>query len=170
MARYVVIGLTVVLALVLKTTVFPGLAIFGVRPDLVALTIVAFGLMEGPDTGMRLGFAAGLVQDLLGGPAVVVGSGALAGLIVGWAAGTARPFIAANVEFGSLGVALAAATVMTGFQTLISGLLGANQLSLGNLLGLAIGTGIYSVVLYPGVSWFARLALSPFPKATVGQL
>lgn len=170
MARYVVIGLTVALALVLKTTVFPGLAIFGVRPDLVALTIVAFALIEGPDTGMRLGFIAGLAQDLLSGPAVVVGSGALAGLVVGWAAGTARPFIAANIEFGSLGVAFAAAIVMTGLQTLISGLLGANQLSLGELLMLAFGTGCYSVALAPGVSWFARVVLNPFPKATVGQL
>ena len=170
MARYGVMGLTILLALVLKTTVFPGLAIAGIRPDLVALVIVAFALSEGTDTGMRLGFAAGLIQDLLAGPAVVIGTGALFGLIIGWAAGASRPFIAANVEFGSLGVAFMCGMIMSGGQALVSGLLGANSLSLGALVLLGIGTGIYSVVLAPAVTWFARIVLNPFPKATVGQL
>ncbi|WP_336248618.1 rod shape-determining protein MreD [Stomatohabitans albus] len=170
MGRYIVMGVTIALALILKTSIFPHLAIGGVRPDLVALVIVAFALSEGPDTGMRLGFVAGLVQDLLGGPATVVGTGALFGLIIGWAAGASRPFIAANVEFGSLAVALLGAMGLTGGQVLIAGLLGANNISLGALLLLTLGTGLYSVVLSPLVLWAAKTALSPFPKATIGQL
>lgn len=170
MGRYIVMGVTIGLALVLKTSLLPSFAILQVRPDLIALVIVAFALTEGPDTGMRLGFAAGLVQDFLGGPATVVGTGALCGLIIGWAAGASRPFIAANVEFGSLAVAFAGAMVMSGGQAIVAGLLGANDLSLGTLLLLALGTGLYSVVVAPLVIWVTRLVLTPFPKATVGQL
>ncbi|MBA2528472.1 MAG: rod shape-determining protein MreD, partial [Euzebyales bacterium] len=54
-------GTVLLTALLLQTVVLPAVAVAGWRPDLVGLTVVAFALADGPDTGARYGFTAGLV-------------------------------------------------------------------------------------------------------------
>lgn len=170
MARVVVLGLMILVTLLIKTTMLPAIAIGGIRPDLIALLIVAVALMEGPDVGMRLGFVAGLIQDFLGGPSTIVGAGALMGLIIGWVAGGAKPFIAANIEIGSLGVACVGAGLMAGGQAFIAGLLGATNIALGDVLRITIFTLLYSLIVAPLVLWIGRSISNALPRATVGQL
>lgn len=73
--------------LVLQTTLFADLAVFGVRADVVLLFAIAAGIVGGPDRGAMAGFAAGLGYDLLvvGTP---VGLYALAYCITGFVVGT----------------------------------------------------------------------------------
>ena len=78
-------------ALLLATVLGPAIAIGGWRPDVVTLTVVAFAIAEGPGTGTRYGFAAGLARDLLSGSAVVLGTSALVLLVVGTLVGHLRP-------------------------------------------------------------------------------
>ena len=75
------------LALVLQASLFDHLAVQGVVPDLVLLVVVATGLAHGPEQGMVLGFASGLLLDLAPPADHVAGRWALALMVVGYVAG-----------------------------------------------------------------------------------
>ncbi|MGI8796156.1 MAG: rod shape-determining protein MreD [Acidimicrobiia bacterium] len=54
----------VLTTVVLQTTLFPDLRLFGVAPDLVLVATIAVAYRVGPETGAVYGFASGLVIDL----------------------------------------------------------------------------------------------------------
>jgi rod shape-determining protein MreD len=54
----------VVVTVVLQTTLFPDLRLFGVAPDLVLVGAIAIAYRVGPENGAIYGFAAGLAIDL----------------------------------------------------------------------------------------------------------
>jgi len=54
----------VVATVVLQTTLFPDLRLFGVAPDLVLVATIAVAYRVGPETGAVYGFFAGLAIDL----------------------------------------------------------------------------------------------------------
>lgn len=77
----------VVFAALLQAGLAPYLAIGGVVPNFLLLVVVTLALVEGPSAGCGVGFACGLIFDLLGagpvGPMVLVltTTGYLAGLL-----------------------------------------------------------------------------------------
>ena len=77
----------VVVAALLQAGLAPYMAIGGVVPNFLLLVVVTLALVEGPAAGCSVGFACGLIFDLLGpgpvGPMVLVLSvtGYLAGLL-----------------------------------------------------------------------------------------
>jgi rod shape-determining protein MreD len=85
--RRVVLGGLVLLAVVLQGAVVARLPLPGSPPDLVLVVVAAVALLEGPRTGMLVGFVAGVLSDLstdheLGRLALVyVLAGLLAGLL-----------------------------------------------------------------------------------------
>lgn len=79
------VGLTLALALVLQTTVVPGLAGAGVPVDLVLVTVVLVAISSGSVGGLWVGTVGGLLQDALSGG--VIGVGGLAKTLVGYAVG-----------------------------------------------------------------------------------
>ncbi|MGE5576945.1 MAG: rod shape-determining protein MreD [Syntrophothermus sp.] len=62
-----VIGLVLFLSVILQATVLPHLQIFGIKPDLVSLVVVAFALFRGRYQGAAVGISGGLLIDLLRG-------------------------------------------------------------------------------------------------------
>jgi len=78
-------GFLLVLGLVLQTTAFNYLAVAGVKPDLLLIIVVLYGLLYGKKAGI-LGFIYGLVEDLLVGR--FIGFNALTkglmGLLIGY--------------------------------------------------------------------------------------
>ncbi|MGZ4495070.1 MAG: rod shape-determining protein MreD [Nocardioides sp.] len=86
------LGLTalVLVAVVLQVTLFSGLAVRGVVPDLALLVVVAAALVRGPEFAAGLGFAAGLLVDLAPPADHVAGRWALALVVVGYLAGRVR--------------------------------------------------------------------------------
>jgi rod shape-determining protein MreD len=74
-------------ALVLQVSVLPHLAVRGVVPDVVLLVVVAVGLRYGSEAAMVLGFAGGLLLDLVPPADHVAGRWALALLLAGYLAG-----------------------------------------------------------------------------------
>ncbi len=58
--------LLVVLAVLFQTTVFHSVRPFGASPDLALLTVIACVRWLKPETGVLLGFTAGLMVDLFG--------------------------------------------------------------------------------------------------------
>jgi rod shape-determining protein MreD len=70
-----------VIALVLESSVFCFLTINGVFPDIVAIITILFGFLRGPRQGAVIGFAGGLLADILTGR--LVGLGALIMAFIG---------------------------------------------------------------------------------------
>ena len=81
-ARVLVVALLVVTAAAVQTAVLPLVAVAGFRPDLLLLLPIAFAVHDGPEAGVRIGFGAGLVTDLLVQTSAV-GVAALAYAVVG---------------------------------------------------------------------------------------
>lgn len=77
--------LLVIPALILQTTAFDYIAIYGVKPDLVMILVIINGFLRGPREGAFLGFAAGILQDLVSGG--YFGLNALAQMTSGYLAG-----------------------------------------------------------------------------------
>lgn len=67
MRRWISLTLLVVVSLVLESTVFHGLTIGDIRPDLVLVLVIFFALFSGPAGGAFFGFLGGLAQDCLTG-------------------------------------------------------------------------------------------------------
>lgn len=83
--RRVRLGLLIVTLVILQTTVFPHLRVFGAIPDLCLVATVAFAFEEGPQAGAIFGFVSGLVVDLfLASP---LGLSALANSVTGYSIG-----------------------------------------------------------------------------------
>jgi rod shape-determining protein MreD len=76
-----------VTALVLQVSVLPHLAFRGVVADVVLLVVVAVGLRHGSEAAMVLGFAGGLLLDLVPPADHVAGRWALALLVAGYVSG-----------------------------------------------------------------------------------
>lgn len=58
------IYIVLISALFLQVTVLNFLAIFGVKPDLVLISVIFFGLFLGPGAGLEFGLVAGLLKDI----------------------------------------------------------------------------------------------------------
>lgn len=150
-ARLGMMSLLLLTVLLVATGVTPAIAVAGWRPDVVALAVIAFAMADGPSTGARFGFAAGLGVDLLAGPAQIVGLSALVLLTVGYVVGVLRAYVtgtalAAQVLLGAAGTALAVA----GYGLLAMLLDTAPARFLGPLEAAA-WTALYSAVVAPFV-------------------
>ena len=81
-------GIALFAAATLQAALAPHMAILGVEPNFLLLVVITLAMVEGPIPGAVVGFAAGLLFDLLGaGP---IGPGALVMTSVGFVAGTMR--------------------------------------------------------------------------------
>lgn len=147
-ARVTMFAVVLLTALLLQTVVFAGLSVAGWRPDLVLVTVVAFALAEGPDTGLRYGFAAGLLADLLSG-ASFVGLGALVASIVGYVCGALRPYMSSHVLAGQVAVAGTAGAAAVLAHGLLARVLGLPQYTLATVLAGALAIGVYDALVAP---------------------
>jgi rod shape-determining protein MreD len=82
----VILGLIFLLGLALQSTLFVFCQIGGVRPDILMVLVILLGLLRGPLDGGKLGFLAGLLEDLVVGEFIGINAfvkmcvGALVGL------------------------------------------------------------------------------------------
>lgn len=63
--RKIILALMVIVSLILQSTVFNYIKVAGVKPDLVLVIIIFNALINGSKDGAILGFAGGLLQDIL---------------------------------------------------------------------------------------------------------
>lgn len=63
--RYLVLGLTAVVNLILTGAVFPNINIAGIAPDVIICTLTSIVVLERSMTGAGLGLVCGLILDLL---------------------------------------------------------------------------------------------------------
>lgn len=86
-SRLVLSSLLLLSAAVLQMTLVNRLPLPGAGPDLVLLVLIGLAVVVGPTAGASLGFAAGLVVDLMPPTATEVGRWALVLCLVGYLAG-----------------------------------------------------------------------------------
>lgn len=151
MARAGVLAIVLVSALLVRTVVAPIIAVAGVVPDPVLLTVVALALGDGPRTGARYGFAAGLAVDLLGGSDLLVGTWSLAFSVAGWGVGVLRTYLTGSPLVTQLGAATAAALMAIGIAGVMAMLLDSGRLTPVDMLVVAFGTALYNLPFVPVV-------------------
>ncbi|MDP9297661.1 MAG: rod shape-determining protein MreD [Actinomycetota bacterium] len=147
MRRTLSIAATIVTALLLQSTVFAQMKLFGVRPELVYLVTILIAILEGPGDGMLVGFAGGLAQDfLLNQPK---GLTALTLTLLGYGVGLLRQYIVSpSPLLPTLLVAVSTAAGVV-FYEVVGFLLGQVDQPLTFSLKVPLLTGIYGAVLTP---------------------
>ncbi|MBQ1393803.1 MAG: rod shape-determining protein MreD [Lachnospiraceae bacterium] len=85
MKRFIITTVTVILCFLLQTTVFQSLALAGEVPNLMLVVVVAIAYMRGKKEGMYVGFASGMLIDLIYGD--LIGMNAVLMVLVGYLVG-----------------------------------------------------------------------------------
>lgn len=85
MKRFIITAGVVLLCFLMQTTVFQHIALAGMVPNLILIVVVAYGYMRGRAEGMYVGFASGLLVDLLYSD--LIGMNAILYVLVGYVAG-----------------------------------------------------------------------------------
>ncbi len=83
--RALSVWLLLFLGIVMQSTIFSHLELFGIRPDLVLLVTMSAGLLRGVLEGVLTGFVGGFMLDILHGQ--FLGLEALGKMAVGYAMG-----------------------------------------------------------------------------------
>ena len=146
--RFLLGAASVVTALLLQVTVLGRLPLPGAEPDLVLVLVIAFGLAEGPMSGMTTGFVAGLLADGLSDHEM--GRLALAYAVAGYVTGLLQDETARSTlqPFGA--VLLGAVTALGAFAA-EGVLLGDPRITWHAVGRAAISAVPYDVVLTPFV-------------------
>jgi rod shape-determining protein MreD len=145
--RVVAIAAILVTALLLQSTVFSDLRLLGVRPELVYLVTIVVALLEGPNEGIVVGFAGGLLQDfMLNEPKGIT---ALTLTLVGYAVGMSRQFITSPSPLLPTFVVGIATALGLAFYEITSFLLGGFSDTFTYGVKVALLAGLYNAVLTP---------------------
>jgi rod shape-determining protein MreD len=145
--RTILLTIVVLTALLLQTTVFADVRLWGAKPELMYLLTIVFAMLEGPSSGAVTGFAGGMAQDfLLNQPK---GLTALTLTLVGYAIGMLRQYIVSPSPI--LPVVLVAVGTFGGvvFYGVVSFLLG--QLDTGWVYQFRVAglSAAYNAILTP---------------------
>jgi rod shape-determining protein MreD len=100
---YLVVPLLLAVAL-FQTTALPALKIFGVKPELMLLTVLAWSLVRGVEEGLVWAFLGGLMLDLFSGG--VFGASTLALLFVSFLSGLTEGSVTRTGFLMPMGMAL----------------------------------------------------------------
>lgn len=160
--RFLAMAVLLVVAAAVQTAVLPLVSIGGFRPDLLLLLVIAFAIDDGPEVGVRLGFVAGLVTDLLVATSAV-GVAALTYACVGYGVGSLRPYLAPNSATAPLLLCFGGSVVGSLALGSLASVLGDATASLGLLVTASIVVGTTHTVLLPLVLRVTRAVSSRFP-------
>lgn len=160
--RALVLALLVVTVAAAQTALLPFVAIAGFRPDLLLLVTIAFAVHDGPESGVRIGFGAGLATDLLLETSAL-GVAALTYAVVGYLVGIARPYLATNSLSAPLLLAFGGSTLGATVLGLLSSFLGDAPTDIPLVLTVALFVGVVHTLLIPFVLRLTRGISARFP-------
>lgn len=160
--RALVVGLVLVTAALLQTAFLPLVILGGFRPDLLLLVAVAFALHDGPATGARVGFAAGLLMDLLLHESAV-GLSALVYVGVAYTVGVVRPYLAHGSVTAPLLLAFVSGLVATAGYGMLSRLMGDQRFTLTLVASASLFVAFANAILAPPVVGLIRWLGDRFP-------
>jgi rod shape-determining protein MreD len=149
MRRVISLAAIIVTALLLQSTIFAQMKLFGVRPELMYLVTILIAIIEGPGEGMVVGFVGGLAQDfMLNSPK---GLTALTLTLLGYGIGLTRQYITSPsplLPTVLVGIGTAAGVL---FYEVVGFLLGQVEQPLFYTIKVPLLTGLYGAVLTPFV-------------------
>ncbi len=148
--RMVAIGLVVVIALALQSTVLARLTLLGVIPQLVLVVVVSLAYLDGERVGVVAGFAGGLLQDLLL-PQSIVGLTALVYTLIGYGVGYMRQYSLAESVWTPVFVVAIGSAIAESSYAVLAVLLGQQWISIADtakVIGLIV---LYNTLLTPFV-------------------
>jgi rod shape-determining protein MreD len=137
----------VVTALVLQSTVFAQITLAGTKPDLVYLVTIVLAFLEGPSSGAVAGFFGGMAEDFL--LDLPKGITALTLTLVGYVVGAIRQYVVTPSPVLPVLVVGGATVVGTLFNQFVAFLLGQLNVSLGQVIRVALLAGLYNAILTP---------------------
>jgi rod shape-determining protein MreD len=113
--RVLALAAVILAVLLVQTTLLGPVRLWGARPDLLLLAVVALAMTSGPLSGAHFGFWAGLAADLL--LELPVGVSALVYTLTGYLVGVARVYLVSQsvlVPAAVAGVASLASVWLSG--------------------------------------------------------
>ncbi len=161
-ARTVVLALALVTVAVIETSLLPFLPLRFVQPNLLLLIVLGIALHDGVMPGLRIGFLAGLLADLLVAQAPV-GSATLVFTAIGGIVGTARPYLAPSSVTAPLILAFVTGVLATAAYGAMSLLLGDERVTWEVLATASLRVGLFNTLLAPVVLAVVRRLSTRFP-------
>ena len=161
------VALVLVTAAILQTSLLPFLSLSGFRPDLLLLVTIAFALRDGLLTGQRVGFAAGVLVDLLLNESPV-GLTALVFVGVAYAVGMARPYLAPDSWSAPVILSVVGTLVGVAGYGMLSAVLAEDPIAVGLIVQASVVSAIYAVLLAPVVHGLVRRLSDQFPVEQSG--
>jgi len=156
-ARFAIAGAFLVVAVLVQTVIFSPMRLPGAVPDVVLVVVIAFGIATDSAFGCAVGFAGGLLLDIVPPSDGTAGRWALVFTVAGWLAGKYR----LTPEHGALWPLLVVAGIVP------AALLG--YAGLGLLLGDPRVTGSAIVASIPYATLY-DVILAVFVVPAVGAL
>lgn len=169
MLRTTVIALLLFTGALVETALFPYLTLAGYRPDVLLLLTAAFALRDGPMTGVLVGFAAGLLGDLLL-VQPVIGLTTVVFVAIGYVVGVVRPYLAVGSVTPPIVVAFATGLLGTLGYAVLSRLLGDPRYTPELVTQASIVVALYNTLLAPLAFPLVNLLSSRFPPARTSPL
>ena len=151
LARIFAVGLVVLTALTLQTTVLSRLTLLGVIPQLVLVVVVSLAWLEGERVGVTAGFFGGLLLDLQLPPASIVGLTALVYTFIGFGVGYFRQYSVGESVWSPVLAVAVGSMLAEGGYALLAIILGRAWVSVAftaKVTGLVI---LYDALLTPFV-------------------
>lgn len=142
--RHAINAAILYVAIILQTTLFPRVNLFGVQPDVVCAALVAISIVSGPVAGGIMGALAGLFLDLM---FMHPGFYALQYLIICLLAG----FAASRIPFGRFflpAIACFACFTLKETVTLMYLYLNRVEINFAVAMGKLLLGGLFTVALY----------------------
>ncbi|SFL68423.1 rod shape-determining protein MreD [Pelosinus propionicus] len=81
-------GGVILITIIIQSTLIPLISVRGIYPDVLLIIVVSYALLSGKESGVGMGFFAGLLQDLASGG--IFGIGTLSKLSTGYIFGLAE--------------------------------------------------------------------------------
>lgn len=160
--RVIVLVLLVLTVAAIQTAVLPFVAVAGFRPDLLLLLPIAFAVHDGPEAGVRIGFGAGLMADMLVQTSAI-GVAALTFAIVGYLVGLARPYLATNSTTAPFLLAFGGSAGGSFVLGMLSSFLGDGPTDLQLVMTVALFVGVVHTLLIPFALRVSRGISARFP-------
>ncbi len=165
--RVAVLTLVLVTAAIVQTSLLPFLSVSGFRPDLLLLFTIAFALRDGLLSGLRVGFAAGVMTDLLLNESPV-GLTALIFVGVAYTVGVARPFLAPDSWTAPVILSVMGTLFGVAAYGLLSAVLAEDPIAIGLIVQASVVSAVYALLLAPVVDGLVRRLSEQFPVEQSG--
>jgi rod shape-determining protein MreD len=135
-------------------------------PDLVLLAVAGYALVRGAGAGAAMGFAAGLISDVLPPSAHLLGQNALVLCLIGFMAGRAME---SRPNAGPL-VALACAVAGPLIAVAVGAMLGDIRVEVSTLMATLPQAMLYNLLAAPPVVWAAaRVVRGPVARSSLSS-